>query len=495
MDPIAQLTSSKPPAALEARQTIRDIIGIFFVKKHVFVMTFVGVVVGALLVSFGTPPIYESTAELVVKPHNSKPLLFDQDTSRMNVFSDVNEQTLNTVIFLLTSAEVLRDVVIAQKLAPLDNEEKVLEEVATLRSRIKAEPLTMSSIVKVSMRGRDPQMVKDQLNSLLDAYIRHHIKVNQTTEGVVQFFDQQTEFFKDKYVQFNNQLADAGKRLDLIDPQMQKDHNLLLIKDLEVSKSQASALAESLRAKLHGFKTVRSRLKQESSLAGLPAESLLSYPALVEMEKSLAQLTINRQRALSDFQPSSKQAQDAEAQLSNMRTRIQHYLDQVITDLENQIESYLRSTESLEKKIADVHKKSIQLSGSALEIDRLALEHKLNKDNYTLYSAKREEARINEEKDRAQFANVTIASRPTLAITPWFPQRSKILLLSLPIALMLGLTFSATSYTMEQRLWTPTDVSLHTKLRLLGSLDTIGVVDDPLIPRFWARRDSGTKST
>jgi capsular polysaccharide biosynthesis protein len=113
------------------------------------------------------------------------------------------------------------------------------------------------------------------------------------------------------------------------------------------------------------------------------------------------------------------------------------------------------------------------------------LEHKLTKENYTLYSAKKEEARINEEKDRAQFANVTVASRPTVPITPWFPQRGKIMLLSLPLALMLALTFSAMSYAMEQRLWTPTDVSLHTKLRILGTLDTIGPVGKP------AYRNSG----
>jgi uncharacterized protein involved in exopolysaccharide biosynthesis len=495
MDQNASYPVSKPLLKLESRTTVRDIIGIFFVKKHVFALTFIGVIVGALLVSFVTPPIYESVAELVVKPLNSKPLLFDQDSSRMNVFSEVTEQTLNTVIFLLTSTDVLHDVVVAQKLAPADNEDKILEVVASLRGRIRAEPLTMSSIVKVSMRGGDPQEVKEQLNSLIDSYIRHHIKVNQRAEGVVQFFEEQTNFFKDQYVRYNQQLAEAGKRLDLIDPQMQKDHNLLFIKDMEVVKADTFAKAESLRAKVAGFKTAQSRLNQQSSSVGLPSETLLNYPSLVEMEKSLAQLTINRQRASSDYQPTSKQVRDAESQISNMRSEIQRYLGQVISDLEGQITSYKRSVDEIDQKINDVRKKSIQISGDALEMDRLTLEHKLNKDNYSLYSTKREEARINEEKDRAQFANVTVASRPTAAISPWFPQRSKIMMLSLPLALMLGLAFSALSYTMEQRLWTPTDVNLHTNLRMLGSLDAIGGLDEPMFTRFRLVRSVGGNST
>ena len=482
-----QTRPTKFPQAIESRQTVRDVVGIFFVKKHVFVMTFVGVIVGALLLSFVTPPTYESTAELLVKPQNSKPLIFDQDSSRMNVFSDVDEQTLNTVIFLLTSPEVLREVVLQQKLAAPDEEEKIQEEINSLRSRIKAEPLTMSSIVKVSIRGRDPQKVKVQLDSVLSSYIRHHVKVNQTAEGVVEFFNQQTDFFKDQYVRYDQKLAEAGRRMDIIDPQGQMESSLLLIRDLEVSKAQALAMAESLRARIRGFESARSRLKQDSSSAGLPAEALLHYPALIEMEKSLAQLAINRQRALSDFQPTTKQVQDAESQVSNMRIQINHYLGQVIADLGNQVNASKRSIEDFDKKITEVHNKSIQLSGDSLELNRIALEQKLNKDNYTLYSTKREEARINEEKNRAQFANVTVASHPSAAITPWFPQRGKIMMLALPLALMLALAFSAFSYSLEQRLWTPTDISLHTNLRMLGSLDALGVVDKPLFPRFWAR--------
>lgn len=477
----------KHSQASESRQTVRDIVGIFFVKKNVFVMTLLGVIVGALLLSFITPPTYESTAELVVKPHNSKPLVFDQDSSRMNVVNDVNEQTLNTVIFLLTSPEVLREVVLEHKLAPLDDEERIQEEIATMRSRIKAEPLTMSSIVKVSMRGRDPQKVKVQLDSVLSSYIRQHVKVNQTTEGVVTFFNQQTDFFKDQYVRYNQQLAEAGRRMNIIDPQAQKDSNLLLIRDLEVSKAQALSMVQSLHAKIQGLESARSRLTQNSSSAGLPAETLLNYPALIEMEKSLAQLAINRQRARSDYQPSSKQVLDAESQVSNMRAQISHFLVQIVSDLGNQVNAYKRSVEDLDQKIVDIRSKSIQLSGDSLELDRIALEHKLNKDNYTLYSSKREEARINEEKNRAQFANITVASHPTVAITPWFPQRGKIMMLAVPLALMLALAFSAFSYTLEQRLWTPTDISLHTNLRMLGSLDTLGVVDKPLISRFWSR--------
>lgn len=461
-------------------QTARDIVAIFFVKKHVFIMTLIGVITGAMALSFLTPPIYEANTQLIVKPYNSKPLVFDQDSSRMNVFSEVTEQTLNTVIFLLTSPEVLREVVLAHKLASPDNEEEILEEIASLKGRVKAEPLTMSSVVKVSLRGRDPQAITAQLNTLIDAYIRHHIRVNQATEGRLQFFDQQTEYFRQQYDKLNEELAKASKRLNIIDPAVQKDTSLMLIKDLEISKSQMLAQIEALRAKVEGFRSAISNFKNNERLAGLPAETLLTYPALVEMEKSLAQLLINRQRTLNDFQPTSKQVQDANQQYGAMKAQIRRSMEQIVRDLETQMDSLKRAIADVDHKIAEVRQRSIDLTGSALEMERLALEHKLTKENYTLYSSKREEARINEEKDRAQFANVTVANRPVLPTSPWFPQRGKIMLLAVPLALLLSLAFTAAAYALEQRLWTQTDLNLHTDLRVLGTFDAVGIVEKPL---------------
>lgn len=472
----------------EYRQTMRDIVSIFFVKKHVFAMTFMGVIIGALAMSLLTPPIYEVSAQLVVKPTNSKPLMFDADATRMNVYNDVTEQTLNTVIFLLSSPEVLREVVLHHNLAPADDEEKILRESDSLKGRIKAEPLTMSSVVKVTLRGGDPEEITAQLNTLLEAYIRHHIRVNQTTEGRLRFFNEQTEYFKEQYEKLNHQLAETGKRLDIIDPALQKDTSLVLIKDLEFSKSQLGTQIEVLKARAESFRNAMSRLKSEERLAGLPSEALLAYPALVEMEKSLAQLLINRQRALNDFQPSSKQAQDAEQQYASMKTQIRKHMEQIIGDLENQIASNRRSMEDIEHKIAEVKRSSIDLAGDALELDRLTLEHKLVKENYTLYSAKKEEARINEEKDKAQFANVSVATRPMLPTSPWFPQRGKIMMLAVPLALLLALALSAMSYAVEQRLWTPTDLGLHTNLKVLGYLDAVGIREEPIFRKPWTRQ-------
>lgn len=470
----AVLTHERPRSEDVYRQTVRDIAGVFFIKKRIFGLTLLGVIAGALVLSLLVPPIYEVSTQLVVKPQFSKPLVFDEISSRMDMANEVKEQTLNTVIFLLTSSEVLREVVVKHQMADITDEEDIRAEIDALRGRIKAEPLTLSNIIKVTYRGRNPQDITDQLNTLIDAYIRYHIRVNQATEGRLEFFNDQTEQLRKRYLQLNQELVDTGKRLGVVHPDLQKGENLKLIKDLELSRSQLLAKIQDFSSRIDSFRSALQRLKSESRLIGLPSETTVNYPALVEMEKSLAQLLINRQRAYSDYHPASKQVRDADAQYSNMRAQILRHMEDIISDLESAIASGQKFIGEIDSQVLEIKKNNAQLTGDVLEYQRLELEHKLTKDNYTLYRTKTEEARINDEKDRAQFANVSVASLPTVPVKPWFPRTGLIMALSIPLALVLALALSAAVYAMEQRIWTPTDVSMHTRLHYLGSVDAVG---------------------
>lgn len=469
----------------EHRQTARDIVSVFFVKKNVFVWVFLGVIISALLLSFLTPSVYETSIQLLVKPSNSKPLVFDQGESRMDINTQVTEQSLNTVIFLLTSPEVLKEIAIKTKMASPDDEKEMRQSIDYLKSRIKAEPLTMSSVVKVTMKGGDPQAVVERLNALVDAYIRFYIKVNQGTEGRLEFFDEQTEFFRVRYDLLTKQLASAGKQMGVIEPSIQKDNSLLTIRDMEGSKTQLEMQYENLRGKLDSLESSLARLKQDGRFPGLPADVVATYPAIVEMERSLAQLQINRQRAFDDYMPTSKQVQDASAQISSMQNQIRKNMEQIVVDLRGQIVNNRRSASDLQERVDVLLRNSVNLTADLLELDRLALEHKLAKENFAMYSAKSEEARINEEKNRARFANITMVNQPEIPGGPSFPRTGMIMMLAIPLALVLALSFAATAYAMEQRLWTPTDLSLHTELKVLGAFDVVGVVEEPGVFSLW----------
>ena len=457
-------------------QTARDIVSIFFLKKHIFILTFIGVIVGALMLSFLVRPIYQSTAVLLIKPQYSKPLVFDQESSRMTETPKVDENTMNTFIHLLTSPEVLRQVVIKHNLAKSADERDILKAIDSLHGRFKAEPLSLSSIIQLTYKGGNAQDVAAQLSTLIDAYISYHIQTYQSTKGRFAFFDEQTQQSRNQYRQMTDELVAASKEFNVIKPDIQKEKSLSFLRDLEFSKSQLREKIHLLRARNATFGSALSGLKggaTETALPSLPRDAIQNYPALVEMERSLAQLLINRQRARSDFQAGSKPVMDADDQYNNMKLQIRRQMERITADIGIEITSINKAVNDTQVQIDEIKKSNAKLAGDALKFESLELEQRINRDNYIMYNAKKEEARINDKKDLAMFANIEVVSQPSVPTSPWFPQRLNIMLLSIPLAFILALGLSAGSYAMEKRVWTPTDLRMHTQLNYLGALDAV----------------------
>lgn len=466
-----QLPTPAPmvPPAPPPTQTVRDILSIFFYKKRVFVATFLGVLLVTLAVALLSPPRYETSADLLIKPALTKPFAFSAEGAFFT--ADVPLKELNTVIFLLQSSEHLAQVVAKLGLANPDDPKAMQKAIAALRSQLKAEPLTESNIVRVTLKGGDPQEITKILTVLTQNFVDYYIEINRISGGV-EFFRNQTEYLQRRLAQLNRELEQISTQTEVVDPAVQRQTLLQLLRDLEQERMRLLSLLEQLRAKTNAFSEALKRFESpgsEKGLVGLPKTAVYEYPALIEMEKSLAQLTINLQRARNDYQPGSKPVQDAEAQYANMRQQIRQYLRQIIEDLRVEERSSSAALAALEQRIADLNQRAVQLTGRSLSYEQLQLERELTKKQYSLYVDKQEEARIRQAKDDARFANVTIAAHPQLPITHTFPRPGLMLALALLVGPIVAAGIATAAYLAEQRIYTPSDAAAI--VPLLGTLD------------------------
>lgn len=468
-------TQSTSRSRLHAEhQTTRDIVSIFFFKKQVFLFTFFSLVITALLVSFLFPPIYKSTGMLLVKPQIETPILFDAESTKVAMENRVEPQVLNTILHLMMMDAIAEKVIVKHNLADPDDPEAMQKKIESLVGSLKAEPLAMSNVIEITMKGGDPDTVTTLLNDYIDEFIAYHIQMNQSFQGRLEFFDQQTRKFQDRYEELTGQLAKESQNLQVLNPELQTDNELKLIKDLELLYTENVGRIKAMQERLHLLEKVHKELLSEGHLAGLTQDLAASYPAMVEMQKSLAQLIINIQRARNDFRPGSKPVRDAETQYANMKRQIHGQIGLIIENTRDLINSRTLETQELAQRVKQAQQQVTVLKGNSIAIERLQLEQKLAQDNYKLYGAKREEARINLEKNRARFANISIASRPTKPIYPWFPQKRKLLLIAIVVAFILALGASVTAYALDHKIRTPHDIISRTQLRFLGSLDYLG---------------------
>ena len=467
MEPIA----SNKLQQKEQNQTIRDIVSIFFIKKTLFIVSFCAVVLTALAVVLLYPPIYEVNAKLVIKPQIETPVVFDKDVSRVNYENRVDSQMINTVIELLKSEPVMTNVVLAHDLASHEDELALQKAVFKLSGAFKAEPLSLSNIIQLKLRGGNPDEIVSQLNTIIDTYISYHINVNQTSKSSLDFFDKQTSTFQSRFKQLTNDLADESQRVNVANPQLQKENLLQLIRNLEYRKAEVAMETSSLRERIILISKTKKNIRGDDKWVGIPREILDSFPALIEMSKAIAQLIINKQRAMSDYLPDSKAVIDAESQYKNMHKQIHLQMRQIIDELETKLQGRIAESKELDIKVDEAKAELGHLTASSINLERLQLEHNLAKNNYTLYSTKREEARINLEKDQALFANVSIATRPVKPLVPWFPQKTKIMLMAIVLAFFLAMGLCIAAYSLDQRVVMPNDIISKTSIRYLGSLD------------------------
>ena len=457
------------PPAPPPTQTARDILSIFFYKKRVFVATFLGVLLVTLAVALLSPPRYETSADLLIKPAMVKPFAFSAEGAFFT--ADVTLKDLNTVIFLLQSSEHLAQVVAKLGLANRDDPKAMQNAVTALKSQLKAEPLTESNVVRVTLKGGNPQEITKILTALTQNFVDYYIEINRISGGI-EFFRNQAEYLQRRLAQLNRELEQISAQTKVVDPAVQRQTLLQLLRDLEPERMKLLSLLEQLRAKTNAFSEALKRFESPGSkngLVGLPKTAVYEYPALIEMEKSLAQLTINLQRARNDYQPGSKPVQDAETQYANMRQQIRQYLRQIIEDLRVEERSSAAALAALEQRIADLNQRAVQLTGRSLSYEQLQLERELTQKQYGLYVDKQEEARIRQAKDDARFANVTIAAHPQPPSAPTFPRPGPMLALALLVGLIVAAGMAAAAYLAEQRIYTPSDAAAI--VPLLGTLD------------------------
>lgn len=360
-------------------QTARDILSIFFFKKHVFVVTFVSVMVAALLLSFLFPPIYKVTAQLVIKPKIESPMLFDKEISRVNVDNRVDIQMINTVMQLIESPSLLRAVVVKYELAEENSEEEIQKATFKLKGRISVEPLALSNMILITLKGGNQKTLPQELNGLLDTYISYHIQVNQTSVGSLDFFTDQTKNYKTAFDRLTHELALQSSDQLVAHPELQKEQILKFIKDLELNKSNSIIESDNLEYIITQLKSANAGVYSSNSLVTLPIDIMQRFPALEEMEKSLAQLIINKQRADNDYLPGAKPVLDANRHQKNMLKQISGHIAKLVNTLGLSLDHKNEELKVLNNQIEIAQTDLRTITRNSIEMERLALEHSLAK--------------------------------------------------------------------------------------------------------------------
>jgi len=203
-----------------------------------------------------------------------------------------------------------------------------------LKNSLNVEPVIDSNIIKLSLRAEKPEKIKNVLTSLLNTYLKHRDKVFTQKEGL-QFYSDQSASYKEKLNSAEKALKDFQKGGNIVNLQIQNQANIDLLTKLNNALHLLEIEYEENKSKITALKKA---IKDDPSILHLTKE-MRTIPAIVELEKGLVPILIQRTEISKTFMKTSREFQSANSQIEMLRDEIRHEIKKAIRTDELELSS------------------------------------------------------------------------------------------------------------------------------------------------------------
>src|SRR5258708_386905 len=183
------LSQSPPPSV-----SVRDAMSVWFRHKLLMVVTFLLIAGGTAVGTFMMPNEYEARTKILVKNLRSEvPITPERTTGAYGApGTDVSENQINSEIELLTSKDLLNQVVrecgldrqgvsllqrIGLKEAPRDEAGRAEQATERLAKDLVITPVKKANIIEITYSSSSPQTAPAVLRKLSDLYLEKRMKL------------------------------------------------------------------------------------------------------------------------------------------------------------------------------------------------------------------------------------------------------------------------------------------------------------------------------
>jgi uncharacterized protein involved in exopolysaccharide biosynthesis len=477
--------------------SLRDGAGALFRRKGLVVFIFAAVVLGTAVVTFLLPNKYDARMKILVKNQRVDVAITAEQTSGApapNVENEVSENQINSEIELLTSKDLLMQVVTDCGLA---NNEKswfwrsapaqaVMIETAVnrLAKDLVITPVRKANVITISYSSNSPQLSAAVLRKLGELYLEKHLKLNHPP-GASDFFTQRAD-------EYGTQLRQAEKQMT----DFQQSNNLVVLsqqKELTLQKT-ADAKSKLLESETALNEATNRIARVEQQLAAVPKRivtqnrQLPNQYSAERLNTMMVELQNRRTQLLTKFRPEDRLVREVDEQIRTTRealakaeqkTAVEENTD--LNPLRQTLETEL-SRARLDQAGARARRDTLtgqlqqyeaalkKLEGDTTKHNDLQRQVKEAEDNYQLYAKKREEARIADELDRQKITNVSIAEVATAPQIPSSPNRGLNLVLGVFLAAFLSLGSVFSAEMLSDAVYTPRQLEALTGAQVLATV-------------------------
>jgi uncharacterized protein involved in exopolysaccharide biosynthesis len=480
--------------------TFRDFIHTIFKRKTQIILFFIIVFGGVATATLLSKPIYESTANILVKlgrenlylPTGGQlnPLisidLIQQVNSEIEILK--SRSLADTVIGSIGSSQLYGSIYTKKKIFDIIRlpVQKPTQEMAVIKFKkgLGVEWVKQSSIIRVSFRHYDPQMAALVLNTLTDAYLNLHLKVHETQRSYT--------FFEDQLYQFKTKLKQSEETLKQF---RQKNSITSLSEEKKLLLHQGNGIRSAIDATENQLAETENRIAQlKIQISETPqivpqTEEINNNPYLIStLESKLLELELEEKELLGKYTERSRAVQNIRGELKVLREKLAKQEDkryekssfgasktyQLLWEkiLQNEADQKALVGKLLLQKnqLSTYQRKLDTLNGLDFKLMQLNREVESDRQNYQLYLTRFEESRISKAMDTEKITNVNIIEPATPPFKPVSPKVMLNLLLGLCLGAFGGFGLAFFREYFDDSLENIDDVERHLKLPVLVSI-------------------------
>lgn len=429
------------------------------------IVVFAVVLLGTLL----WPPTYQSSAKILVQDKRAQYLvssdLQEDSTAKQAVVArPVTQEDLNSELELLTSGFLVKQAIAelnppAADGGPLAGIRSIanvtldlpslgydaLHETPAISSKdlwaLKLERnlhpsvIKLSDIIEISFTAHNPQWSHDFLVRLVDKYLEYHAGLSADPRAE-KFFNQQAQMLQAKLDASVEQLRQFEVQNGITDLPAQKEALVHRLSDLQIQNNRVGAESAASREQVA---TLTGQLGGTSRRIGKEVRSVQNG-ALQQLKPQVMQMKAERADLLSRYQPTSQRIQEIDAKIAAA---------QKILDSENELEVQEKSSDlnpvwvaldtslehartnvaadqateaALQSEIQKTDADLTQMTNNGVIVDRLERQVASDKEAYTSYVRKSEEARTAQALNLSKILNVSVAQPPSMPLRPVSPR-------------------------------------------------------------------------
>ena len=462
-----------------------SVLNMFFRAKRLIAIAFVAIFTLVLLYLAIRPEKYEAHMSFLIRNQRAEPLVGSDPHQNSIQLPDVTEIDLNSEVELLSSSEVLRQVVVDCHLAkPKRGHEDVAIEGATrqLGKALKITPVRNSSLINVTYQSPNREQARDVLATLARVYLQKRIVLHTASQA--------ESFFSGEGLAAQNSLnaAESERAAFLSEngyeglPQ-QVQLGLQYVQDLKGQVDGAQASLDETEARLRQVAADRKSTPQRIATQARASSNAIGVQQLLT---ALVTLENKKTELQTKFKPGDRQILQADQEMRNTQDALKRM--ETVQPLENTSDSnpawqaldaeanHLNQTrngllsrrDQLIAQYTQEENRLRQMERDTVRVNDLERKVRLATDKYELYQSKTVAARIADGLDAQEISNVILVSQPLVPAIPEAPRVN--LFTGFLLALFVSLSLGFFSQMVSGKLYGPAQVEEETGIPVMATL-------------------------